>query len=130
MGDIPNTLKNYEQNLRILIKESGTRMEQVTSSIYDVSMSLRKRDNEDIISSKGPRKRTRQSSRKKALKYYVALAIDSILDTAAIGKEVVKMIIELQQQLWVWFLGLSYSGPFSWMLYLVLVFGPIYWFLA
>ena len=27
MGDIPNKLSNYEQNLKLLIKESGTKME-------------------------------------------------------------------------------------------------------
>ena len=46
MGDIPNKLKDYEQNLRMLIKEIGTRMEQVTSSICAATASLSKRDNE------------------------------------------------------------------------------------
>ena len=96
MGDIPKKLKDYEQNLRLLIKESGTKMEQVTSSICAAAASLGKRANEEITSSEGPSKRTRQSSRKKALKAAATSAADSIQDTAMIGKEAVKMILELQ----------------------------------
>ena len=59
MGDIPNKLKDYEQNLRMLIKESGTKMEHVTSSICDVVASLGKQASEEIISLGGPSKRTR-----------------------------------------------------------------------
>ena len=96
MGDIPKKLKYYEKNLRMLIKESGTKMEQVTSSICATSTSLGKRANEEIISIEGPSKRTRQSSRKKALKDAATSATDTIQDTAMIGKEVAKMILELQ----------------------------------
>ncbi len=59
MGDIPKKLNNYEQNLRMLIKESGTKMEQVTSSICAATTSLGKRANEDITSAEAPSKRTR-----------------------------------------------------------------------
>ena len=53
MGDIPNKLKDYEQNLWMLIKESGTKMEQVTSSICVATASLDKWENEEIISTRG-----------------------------------------------------------------------------
>ena len=46
VGNIPNKLKDYEQNLRLLIKESGNKMEQVTSSICVVATSLGKCANE------------------------------------------------------------------------------------
>ena len=95
MGDIPKKLKDYEQNLRMLIKESGTKMEQVTSSICAAAVSLGKRENEGTISSEGPSKRTRQSSRKNALITTASSAANSIQDTAMIGKETVKMITEL-----------------------------------
>ena len=96
MGDIPKKLKDYEQNLRVLIRESGTKMEQVTSSIYVAAVALGKRVNEGTISSEGPSKRTRQSSRKKALIVATSSAANSIQDTTKIGKEAVKMITELQ----------------------------------
>ena len=96
MGDIPKKLKDYEKNLRMLIKESGTKMEQVTSCICTTTTSLGKRENEEIISSEGLSKRTRQSLRKKALKATATLVVDSIQDTAMIGKEAIKMIMELQ----------------------------------
>lgn len=59
MGDILKKLKDYEQNLRMLTKESGTKMEHVTSSTYATTASLGKRENEGTISLKGPSKRTR-----------------------------------------------------------------------
>lgn len=96
MGDIQKKIKDYEKNLRMLIKESGTKMEQVTSSIYVAAASLGKRANEEIISSEGQSKRTRQSSRKKALKVSATSAADSIQDIATIGKDAIKMIMELQ----------------------------------
>ncbi len=96
MGDIPKKLKDYELNLRMLIKESGTKMEQVTSSICAAIASLGKRVNEDTISSKGLSKRTRQSSRKKALQAVAISAATSIQNTATIGREAVKMITKLQ----------------------------------
>lgn len=123
MGDIPNKLKDYEQNLRMLIKESGTKMEQVISSIYVAVVSLGKRDNKEIISSEGPSKRTRQSLRQKAMKDATALAADSIQDTAEIGKEATKMIMELQQQLWVLFLVLF----LFWSYLLDVVNGSCFW---
>ena len=106
MGDIPNKLKEYEKNLRMLIKESGTKMEQVTSSICVATTSLGKRANEEIISSEGPSKRTRQRSRKKALKDVATSTANSIQDTTEIGKEATKMIMELQQKIWLLFLVL------------------------
>ena len=78
MGDIPNKPKDYEQNLRILIKESGMKMEQVTSSICAIAASLGKRANEEISSPEGPSKRKRQSLRKKALKDAATSATDTI----------------------------------------------------
>ena len=97
VGNIPNKLKDYEQNLWMLIKESGNKMEQVTSSICTSTASLGKQTNEEIISPGGPSKRTRQSSRKRAQEATSVLTADSIQGTAEIGKEVVKMIKELQQ---------------------------------
>ena len=78
MGDIPKKIKDYEINLKILIKESGTKMEQVTSRISAATASLRNRVNEETISSEGPSKRTRQNLRKKALEAAVTLAANSI----------------------------------------------------
>ena len=57
MGDIPKKFKDYEINLKILIKESGIKMEQVTSSICTATASLGNRVNEENISSDGPSKR-------------------------------------------------------------------------
>ena len=71
-------------------------MEQVTSRICAAAASLGKRVNEETISSKGPSKRTRQSSRKKAMQATATSAAISIQDTATIGKEATKMIMDLQ----------------------------------
>ena len=78
MGDIPKKLKDYELNLKMLIKESGTKMEQVTSSICAAAVSLEKRVNEETISSEGPSKRTRQSLRNKALQATATSSANSI----------------------------------------------------
>ena len=78
MGDISKNIKDYKHNLRELIKESEIKMEHVTSSLCAAVASLGKRENEVIISSEGPSKRTRQSSRKKALKDAATSATDSI----------------------------------------------------
>ena len=94
MGDIPNKLNNYEHNLKLLIKESGTKMEQVTSSICAAAASLGKRVSEEITPAEGLSKRMRQSSRKISMK--AALVADTIQETVAIGKETAKMILELQ----------------------------------
>ena len=59
MGDIPKKLNYYELNLKILIKESGTKIEQVTSSICVAAAILEKRVNEETISFEGPSKRKR-----------------------------------------------------------------------
>lgn len=59
MGNIPNKLKDYGQNLRMLIKESGNKMEQVTCSICTTTASLGKCTNEEIISPGGFIKRTK-----------------------------------------------------------------------
>ena len=96
MGDILKKLKDYELNLKMLIKESGSRMEHVTSSIYAAAASLGKRVNEESIPLEGPSKRTRQSSRRKALQAATTSAANTIQDTAMIGKETTKMIIDLQ----------------------------------
>ena len=96
MGDIPKKLKDYELNLKMLIKESGTKMEQVTSSICAAPASLEKRVKEETISSEGPSKRTRKSSRKKALQAATITAANSIQDTTTIEKEAIKMIMDLQ----------------------------------
>ena len=87
MGDIPNKLKDYEQNLKILIKVSGMKMKQVTSMICVADASLGKIANEEIITLEGPRNRSRQSLRKKALKDATTLASNSIQVTTRIGKE-------------------------------------------
>ena len=46
VGNIPDKLKDYEQNLWLLIKESGDKMEQVTSNICAATTSLGKFTNE------------------------------------------------------------------------------------
>jgi hypothetical protein len=48
MGDIPDKLSNYEHKLKLLIKESGTKMDQVTATICAAVASLGKRENEGI----------------------------------------------------------------------------------
>ena len=92
MGNIPDKLKDCEQNLWLLIKESGNKMEQVTSSICVATASLGKCTNEEIISLGGPSKRTRQSSRKRAQEVVGVLVADFIQGNADIVKEVIKMI--------------------------------------
>lgn len=71
-------------------------MEKFTSSIYVVMATLGKRVNEGTISSEGPSKRTRQSSRKESLIDAASLATYSIQDMAKIGKEAMKMITKFQ----------------------------------
>lgn len=78
-------------------------MEQVTSSLCATMASLGKKTNE-VMSPGGPSKRTRLSSRKKAAKEKVAkdatatslTPADTILSTTDVGKEVAKIIKELQ----------------------------------
>lgn len=85
IGNILEKLKEYERELYYLIKESGQRMEQVTSSLCAVAASLDKKNNEEIMSlhnvgmgSLGvPSKRTRQSMRKKVTEALEALALAS-----------------------------------------------------
>ena len=62
VGNIPDKLKEDEQDLQHLIKESGNKMEQVTSSLCVAAASLGKNNNEEIMSLGGPSKRTRLSS--------------------------------------------------------------------
>lgn len=57
--NIPKKIKEYEHELCFLIKESGNKMEQVTSRLFAVAVSLGKKNNEEILSLGGPRKRTR-----------------------------------------------------------------------
>ena len=90
MGDIPNKLRNYEQNLNVLIKESGTKMEQVTASLCAAAANLGKRGREETITA-GPSKRTRQSSRKMDMEAAAASAADTMLETAEIGKEMARL---------------------------------------
>ena len=96
MGDIPKKLKDYELNLRDLIKESEIKMELDTSSLCAIAASLGKRENEVIISIEGLSKGTRQNLRKKSLKDVATSAANSIQDTAEIGNEVVMKIKEMQ----------------------------------
>ena len=98
MGNIPKKLKEYEQGLQHQIKESGNNMEQVTSSLCVAVESLGRKKNEDIMSPKGPSKRTRLSSQKKDAKVATGTSfspIDTILSIAEVGKETIKMIKEL-----------------------------------
>ena len=98
MGNILEKLKEYEQDLQHVIKESGNKMEQVTSSLSAAMASLGKKTNE-VLSPRGPSKRTRLSSRKKAVEDAVGIGLtpaDTILSTADVGKEVAKIIKELQ----------------------------------
>ena len=90
MGDIPNNLRKYEQNLNLLIKESGTKMEQVTASLCAAAANLGKRGREESITA-GPSKRTRQSSRKREMEAAAASAADTMLETAEIGKEMARL---------------------------------------
>ena len=94
MGNNPKNLKKYKQDLRHPIKESGNKMEQVTSSLYVATTSLGKKTNE-VTSPRGPSKRTRLSSQKKAADTGLTPA-DTILSTFDVGKEVAKIIKELQ----------------------------------
>ena len=50
IGNIPKNLKEYKQELCYLIKESGQRMEHVTSSLCAPVASLGKNSNEEIMS--------------------------------------------------------------------------------
>ena len=52
VGNILEKLKEYEQDLRHLIKEIGNKMEQVNSSLCAAMASLGKKTNE-IVSPKG-----------------------------------------------------------------------------
>ena len=82
-----------------MIKESSNKMEQVTSSLCAVAASLGKKNNEEIMSLGGPSKRTKLSSRKKATEATGGSnfsTADIIHNTAEAGKEVVKLIKELQ----------------------------------
>ena len=90
MGDIPNKLRNYEQNLNVLIKESGTKMEQVTASLCAAAANLGKRGRVETTTA-GPSKRTRQSSRKMEMEAAAASAADTMLETAEIGKEMARL---------------------------------------
>ena len=103
MGDIPNKLSNYEQNLNLLIKESGTKMEQVTVSICAAAANLGKRGREEFTTA-GPSKRTRQSLRKMDMEAAAASAADSMLETAEIGKEMARLFPELHH-------GVQGRGP-------------------
>ena len=74
-------------------------MEQVTSSLCSDVASLGKKTNEDIMSPGGLSKRTRLSSQKKAAEVVVGTGftlVDTILSTIEVGKEIAKMIKELQ----------------------------------
>ena len=95
MGDIPNKLRNYEQNLNVLIKESGTKMEQVTASLCAAAANLGKRGRVET-STAGPSKRTRQSARKMEMEAAAASAADTMHETAEIGKEMAKLFPGLQ----------------------------------
>ena len=75
-------------------------MEQVTSSLCAAATSLGKKNNEEIMSLGRPSKRTRLSSRKKvteATRGFGFSTTDIIHNTMEVGKEVVKMIKELQK---------------------------------
>ena len=99
VGIIPKKLKEYEQGLQQLIKESGKNMEQVTSSLCAAAASLGKKTNEEIMSPRGPSKRTRLSSQKKATEAAASTSsspLDTILSTAEVGKETARMTKELQ----------------------------------
>ena len=98
VGNIPRKLKEYEQDLQHLIKESGNKMKKVTSSLCAAVASLGKKTNEEIMSPRGPSKRTRLSSWKKAAEVATGSSftpVDTILNIADAGKEVAKMIKEL-----------------------------------
>ena len=69
IGNILENIKEYEKEIHYLIKESGQKMEQVTSSLCVGAASLGKKSYEEIMSPSyarmgnlgGPSKRTRQS---------------------------------------------------------------------
>ena len=77
--NIPEKLKEYEQEIHLLIKESSNKMEQISSSLYVAMASLGKKNNEEIMSLGGPSKRTRLSLRKKAARLLEVLV--SLLHT-------------------------------------------------
>ena len=96
MGNIPEKLSRYEQNLKLLIKESGTKMDQVTATICEAAATLGKRDNVGTTAAQGPSKRMRQSARKIAREVAAASAAETMHETAEIGKEAARLIMELQ----------------------------------
>ena len=82
-----------------MIRESGNKMEQVTSSLCVATASLGKKNNEEIMSLGRPSKRTRLISRKKvakAIRRSGFSTIDIIQNTIEVSKEVGKLIKELQ----------------------------------
>lgn len=93
VGNIPSKLKEYELYLQHLIKGSGNKMEQVTSSLCATTTSLGKKTNE-VVSPVGPSKRTRLSSQKKDGEEKVVedasttglTPTDTILSTTNVGK--------------------------------------------
>ena len=95
VGNIPHQLNNYEQKLRLFIKVSGQKLEQVTSNICAVATSHGKRINEEIISPRGPNKRTRQSARKRDEEVASDRAAEVILGVVEIGKEAPRLVKEL-----------------------------------
>ena len=81
-----------------MIRESGKKMEQVTSSLCANMASLGKKNNEEIMPPGGPSKRTRLSSQKKAAKAIWGSGssiVDITQNTIDVGKEIVKLIKEL-----------------------------------
>ena len=74
-------------------------MEQVTSCLCAATASLGKKTNEEIMSPRGPSKRTKLSLWKKAIEVASSTSfttIDTILSIDDVGKEVAKTIKELQ----------------------------------
>ena len=119
VSNIPKNLKEYEHKLCLLIKESANKMEQVNSSLCAVAAGLGKKNNKEIMFLGGTSKRTRQSSRKKVAKDTVGTGIssaDMVQNTTEAGKEVVKMIKELQQLLVVVLVSGLCFGFFCWFL--------------
>ena len=97
VGNMPGKLKEYEQDLQHLIKGSGKKLEQVTSSLCAAANFLGKKTNE-VVSPGGPSKRTRLSSSKKATEDDVGTGLtlaNTILSTTDVGKEIAKIIKEL-----------------------------------
>ena len=99
MGNILEKLKEYKQEIYLLIRKSGNMMEQVTFILCAAVASFSKKNNEEIMSLGRPSKRTKLSLRKKVAEATRGSSFSTtniIQNTIEVGKQVVNLIKELQ----------------------------------